>query len=310
MDIEQLRTFVRVVELGSFAAAARQVAIAPSMVTRSIAALEHELALRLFQRTTRRLSLTEAGTAYYEEVRGALNAVDRAADVARATETEVGGPVRVTSSVAFGQTRLLPLLAALHETHPALRIELVLTDTTLDLVAERIDLAIRLGPDDDSSLVGVRLADVRFHIVASPDYLARHGHPADPADLAHRECLRLPLAGFRTLWSFRAAHGEARSVPVDGWLVVSTALALHRAASSGLGPAMLADWLVADDLASGRLIDLFPQHEVSATGFDSAVWLLYPSRAYVPRRVRVVMDALRQGLEGRCVPGRGRSGGA
>ena len=307
MDIEQLRTFVRVVELGSFAAAARHFAIAPSMVTRSIAALEHELALRLFQRTTRRLSLTEAGTAYYEEVHGALDAVDRAADVARATETEVGGPVRVTSSVAFGQTRLLPLLAALHGTHPAIRIDLVLTDTTLDLVAERIDLAVRHGPDVDSSLVGVRLADVRFRVVASPAYLARHGRPAEPAELGGRECLRLPLAGFRTLWSFRTADGEADAVPVDGWLVVSTALALHRAALSGLGPAMLADWLVDDDLASGRLIDLFPQHEVSATGFDSAVWLLYPSRAYVPRRVRVVVDALRQGLEGGRPPQSTRS---
>ena len=306
MDIHRLRVFIDVVHHGSFAAAARHLDMAPSMVTRSVAALERELGVRLMQRTTRRLSLTEAGVAYYERVRGVLEGLDRAGDEARATTGDVTGLVRMTSSVTFGQTVLVPLLPALRERHPGLRLELNLTDTRLDLVAERVDLAVRLGPAQDSSLVGQRLVPIRYRVCASPAYLAQRGRPRQPADLTQRDCLRQPLPGFRTQWKFRSVDGALQLVDVDGWPMLSNALALHRAALDGLGPALLADWLVDVDLAAGRLVDLFPHHEVTAANFDAAVWLLYASRAYIPRRVRAVVEFLKQ----RISPAPGPQGGA
>lgn len=293
MNIEQLRTFVVVVQQGSFAAAARQLGMAPSMVTRSVAALERELGVRLMQRSTRKLSLTEAGAAYYEHVCSALDLLERASDQAHNAAGEVTGAVRVTASVAYGQMVIVPVLPALHQLHPGLEIDLLLTDALVDLVAERVDIAVRLGPAVDSSLVGMQLASTRYRVCASPAYLKGHGKPRLPADLAHCDCLRFPLPGFRTQWKFRVANGPVETVDVHGWLVLSTALALHRAALDGLGPVLLADWVVGADLACGRLVDLFPEHEVTATSFDSAVHLLYASRAYVPRRVRAVVDFLK-----------------
>jgi len=293
MDLQQLRTFVDVVHQGSFAAAARQLDMAPSMVTRSVAALERELGVRLMQRTTRKLSLTEAGAAYYEHVCSALELLERASDEAHSVTGEVRGAVRVTASVSYGQMVIVPVLPALHQLHPGLEIDLLLTDRLVDLVAERVDIAVRLGPAVDSSLVGMQLASARYRVCASPAYLESHGQPRMPADLAQCDCLRFPLPGFRTQWKFRVADGPVEIVDVHGWLVLSTALALLRAALDGLGPVLLADWVVAPDLACGRLVDLFPGHEVTGTSFDSAVCLLYASRAYVPRRVRTVVDFLK-----------------
>jgi DNA-binding transcriptional LysR family regulator len=293
MDIQHLKTFVEVVQQGSFAGAARQLEIDPSAVTRAVAALEATLGARLLQRTTRKLALTEAGASYLERVRPLLEELDRAGEELQDSTAQVRGTVRVTASVAYGQTVLVPLMPALHAAHPSLEVDLLLSDAVFDLVSQRIDVALRLGPAMDSSLVGMRLRPVRFRVCASPAYLQQHGSPRRPADLAQCDCLRFPLPGYRTQWSFRDPQGTTESVAVGGWLVMSTALALHRGALDGLGPALLGDWLIDADLAAGRLVDLFPDHEVTATNFDSAVWLLYASREHVPRRVRAFVDFMK-----------------
>jgi DNA-binding transcriptional LysR family regulator len=191
---------------------------------------------------------------------------------------------------------LVPLLPALRGAHPALKVDLLLTDSVVDLVSQSIDVAVRLGPSIDSSLVGMKLRPVRFRVCASPAYLRRHGRPRKPEDLAQCDCLRFPLPGYRTQWTFRDSKGQTEMVAVDGWLVMSTALALHRAALDGLGPVLLGDWLVDADLKAGRLIDLFPDYEPTATNFDSAVWLLYASREHVPQRVRAFIDFVKKKL--------------
>jgi DNA-binding transcriptional LysR family regulator len=291
MDIRYLKTFVEVVQQGSFAGAARALEMDPSAVTRAVAALEDTLGARLLQRTTRRVALTEAGAGYLERVRPLLDELTRAGEDLQHAAGEVRGVVRVTASVAYGQTVLVPMLPALHAAHPGLEMDLVLSDAVVDVVAQRIDVALRLGPAVDSSLVGLKLATVRPRVVASPAYLKRHGRPRTPQDLAQCECLRFPLPGYRTQWSFRERDSQPmQTVAVRGWLVMSTALALHRAALDGLGPALLSDWLVGPDLDAGRLVDLFPNHEATATNFDSAVWLLYASREHVPQRVRAFVD--------------------
>lgn len=296
MDIDQLKTFVEVVRQGSFAGAARAMNLDPSKVTRAVAALETELGARLLQRSTRRLSLTEGGEHYLAQVAPLLNELDLATEELRTGSGQLRGLVRITASVGFGHTVLVPLLPVLHERHPGLEVDLLLSDAVVDLVTQRVDIALRLGPAVDSSLIGQRLRSVRFRVVASAAYLKAFGRPRRPCDLAHCACLRFPLPGYRTLWRFRdAPGGDVEEVHIQGWMLASSALALRQAALDGLGPALLADWLVDADVRAGRLVDLFPSVEATATQFDSAVWLLYASReSQLPQRVRAVLTLLRE----------------
>lgn len=298
MNLEQLRTFVEVVRQGSFAGAARFLDLEPSKVTRAVAALEAELGVRLLQRTTRQLSLTEGGESYLAQVSPLLAELDLAAEELRAGSGVLRGLVRITASVAFGQTVLVPLLPEFHRQYPGLELDLMLTDAVVDLVSQRVDIALRLGPAANSSLIGQRLREVRFRVVASPSYLKQHGHPKRPADLADCRCLRFQLPGYRALWRFRGEpEGQVEEVPIQGWLVASNALALRQAALDGLGPALLADWLIEEDLHDGLLVDLFPHLEATATDFDSAVWLLYAAREkQLPKRVLMVLALLRDQL--------------
>jgi DNA-binding transcriptional LysR family regulator len=298
MDTEHLKVFVEVVQQGSFAAVARKFDIDPSGVTRAIAALEKDLGLRLLERTTRQLLLTEAGKVYHENACKLLQGLQQAADEARDLAGRPAGVVRVTASVTYGYAVILPLLPALREAHPSLEIDLLLSDSIVDLLAERIDVALRLRQETDTSLVGTRLARIRYHVCASPEYLERQAGLATPAELSERDCLRCSLHDYRTQWKFRDPTGTVQAINVSGWLVVSNSLALHRAALDGHGPALLADWLVADDLAAGRLIDLFPDYEATPTDFDNAVWLLHTSRSYVPRRVRAFIEFMKRRIRG------------
>ena len=294
VDTEQLRTFVEVVRLGSFASAARQLETDPSVVTRSIAALEKDLGIRLLERTTRRLALTEAGASYHDSVCTLLKDLQRACDEARDLAGQPEGVVRVTTSTTYGNTVIVPMLPALCEAYPGLQIDLLLTDAVVDLVAQRVDVALRLRQVVDSSLVGTRLARIRYHVCASPAYLKKHGAPRTPADLAAHDCIRCPLPGYRTQWKFRGPTGAVEVVDVAGRLILSNSLGLHRASLDGMGPALLPDWLVGPDLAAGRLIDLFPGREATPTDFDNSIWLLHTSRSYVPSRVRAFIDFVKR----------------
>ena len=293
MDMAALMTFVEAAQRGSFAAVARDRGQDPSSVSRVVAALEAELGVRLLQRTTRAMVLTEAGETYLARVLPLIDEFARAQDEAASLRADPVGVLRLTASVAFGQVCLVPLLPNLRSAFPRLKLELVLTDSNLDLVADRIDLAIRLAPSFRADVVGVRLFPTRYRVVASPDYLVREGRIATPDDLRSRSSLLMSLPEFRSRWLLRRG-GETLDVPVRGDVVISSALALRAAAVSGLGPALLADWLVQDDLAAGRLVDALPDYEATATTFDTAAWLLHPSREYLPRKVRSVMDFLRK----------------
>jgi DNA-binding transcriptional LysR family regulator len=299
MDTQHLRTFIEVVRQGSFAAAARRLDLGCSQVTRAVAALEAELGARLMHRTTRKLTLTESGAAYFRRVSELMNELDEASDDVRASTGETRGLVRLTASMALGQKLVLPLLGKLHAKHPGLQLDLRFTDAVVDLIGQQVDIALRQSHTVDGSLIGVRLGPLRFRVCASPDYISQHGRPKEPAELAHRDCLRFAVPGVHSAWSFKQvgiADAEIEVVPIGGWLAGSSALSLLEAALEGLGPVLLADWLVDPDIAAGRLVDLFPQHEATSTSFDNGVWLLFPSREHLPRRVRVVVDFLREEL--------------
>lgn len=293
MDTAHIRLFIEVARRGSFATVARDHNIDPSSVSRTVAALEDDLGVRLFQRSTRRVALTEAGHLYLARVEGLVDELDHARDDALTVSAGPVGSLRLTTSVAFGYQCLVPLLPAFRSSYPALKLDLLLTDENLDLLAERVDLAIRLGPGEDSAMIGSKLMSTQYRVCASPEYLKTHRVPNKPQDLAGHNCLLFSLPEFRLRWLFRDRKGKIEEVPVAGDVVMSNALVLRQAAVAGVGPVLLPSWLVDEDIASGRLLDLFPAHRATATHFDTAAWLLYPSRAYLPNKVRVMIDFLR-----------------
>ncbi|MGR8918279.1 MAG: LysR family transcriptional regulator [Gammaproteobacteria bacterium] len=296
MKITAIQLFVDVMRAGGFAAAAAESGRDPSSVSRAIAALERKLGVKLFERTTRRFEPTEAGRLYFEQVEPLLDELGQAAARARDLSTRPGGVLRVSTSVAFGCEVLAPLAGELRQHYPELELDVAMSDARIDLVAERIDVAIRLGPPPPDDLVRVRLMPTRHRVCAAPGWLARHGQPAAPAALGDHDCVRFPYAGFRERWRFRDRAGREMRVGVGGSVVMSSALAVKRCVLDGLGPGLLADWMIGGELAAGSLVDLFPDHDVTATGFDTAAWLLYPSRAYVPLKLRVFIDFLTERL--------------
>jgi DNA-binding transcriptional LysR family regulator len=298
MELSVLQTFVDVVKQGSFAAVARDRNVDPSSVSRAIASLEEELGIRLLQRTTRRLSPTEAGMAYFQRIEPLVEEMQQAIDVATDMSGQPKGTLRITASVSFGLKRIVPLLPNFRSMYPDLTVDLLLTDTTVDLFTERIDLAIRLGLLADSTLIAQQLMKTHYFVCAGPQYLKQTGYPKTPSDIELHNCLLFPLAGFRSRWRFKNSNREETEVLVQGDTIISNAIALQQCAIAGMGLALLPNWLIEDDLRDGRLVNVFPSYDVTATEFDTAAWLVYPSRAYVPLKVRVFIDFLKPLISG------------
>ncbi|WP_282610297.1 LysR family transcriptional regulator [Pelagibius sp. Alg239-R121] len=296
MELKNLELLLDVVRQGSFAAAARNHDLDPSSVSRAVAAMEEEVGVRLLQRTTRHLSLTEAGELYLQRVEPLVEEMDRAREEALAVSAIPHGTLRLSTSVAFGQRCIVPLLADLRATHADLKLELLLTDENVDLIAERIDLAIRLAPSVSADVIGSKLMTTRYRVCASRGYLDNCGPVREPNDLTGCSCLLFTFPAFRSRWLFRDRQDHLREIPVSGEIAISNALALRHAALAGLGPALLADWLIDQDIAEGRLVDLFPNYSVAATTFETGAWLLYPSRSFLPNKVRATIDFLRARL--------------
>jgi DNA-binding transcriptional LysR family regulator len=297
MDLADLEIFVAVVRRGNFAAVAKERDLDPSSVSRSIAKLEGVLGLRLLQRTTRRVTLTEAGEIYLARIEPLVEELVGAQEAAAGTSEAPRGTLRLTASVTFGQVRIVPLLAELRALYPDLKVVGLFTDAIVDLVAERVDLAIRLAPTIEGDLIAAKLMDTHWRVVASPGYVAAHPRLAQPSDLGRHRCVLFNLRPYRTRWTFRNRAGRLEDVPIEGDIVLAPAGAIRDAALAGLGPALLPDWLIDEDIAAGRLVDAFPNHAVTATAFDTAAWLVYPSRAFLPNKVRVVIDFLRERID-------------
>jgi DNA-binding transcriptional LysR family regulator len=296
MDVSNLQVFVEVMRAGSFAAVARVRDVDPSAISRAVASLEQELGARLFQRTTRRLTPTEAGSAYFERVAGAVDEVIHASEAVAEVGSQPTGLLRVTASASFGQLRIVPLLPKFAGLYPQLAVELLLVDAVLDLVTERIDLAVRLAPLRNSTLVAERLMPVTFHVCASPAYLKKMGRPRSPYEVAEHNCLLFPVPGSRSRWKFKGANGKMIEVAVSGRTLIANSLALRQCALAGMGLAVLPNWLVDEQLRDGSLVSVFPNVQVAATEFSTAAWLVHPSRTHVPLKVRAMIDFLRQHL--------------
>lgn len=293
MDLEALKTVALVARHGSFAAVSRVLDVDPSSVSRLVAGVETELGLRLFQRTTRTLSVTEEGAAYLARIEPLLEEFDHAQDMARDAARQPAGTLRMTASVAFAHECIVPHLGSFTAKYPEMALELLPTDANMDLAGNAIDLAIRLAPMPSGDVISTRLMSTRYVVCAAPEYLAAHPKLESPTDLANHPCLRFALPHYRMRWRFRRPGSDPVEVDVSGPMIIANALSLRRATVAGFGPALLADWLIASDLAEGRLVSVFPDWDCTATEFDTAAWALYPSRTYLPQKVRVMIDFLR-----------------
>ncbi len=293
MDLESLDLFVEVARKRSFAAVAKERNVDPSSVSRAIADLEAELGVRLFHRTTRTMTLTEAGDIYLARVEPLAEELSHAFEAARQVAGPPRGLLRLTASVTFGQTRILPLLGEFRALYSDIGLECLFTDANVDLVADRIDLAVRLAPTIEGDLIAAKLMDTRYRVVASRDYLAHNAPLARPTDLKAHKVLRFNLRDIRDSWLFRDASGNVESVPIDGDITLAPAGSLLDAAIAGLGPALLPNWLVDGAIRRDDLVDVFPAFQAAATTFDTAAWLVYPSRAFLPGKVRAMVNFLR-----------------
>ncbi|MEP3045438.1 MAG: LysR family transcriptional regulator [Roseibium sp.] len=288
-----LKTALLVRDLGSFAAAARLLDLDASSVSRVVAQIENDIGFRLFQRSTRSLAPTGEGELYLNRIEPLIEELEAAGDEARTTAASPRGTLRMTASISFVQECLMPILPEFRQKYPDIEIDLLASDANLDLQADGIDLAVRFGPSPKVDLIVTKLMTTSYRIVASPDYIEKNGPVAEPNDLSERECLRFSLPGFRTVWQFQRGSGDAFQVPVSGSTVFSNALSIRSAARLGMGVALLPIMLVERDLEKGALIDLLPNYRCAANSFETAAWLLYPSRSYLPKKVRVMVDFLK-----------------
>ena len=287
--LNSMALFVDVVGAGSFSEAGRRRGLAPSSVTRSINALEDQLGVRLLNRSTRKLSLTEAGRLYHERSRRIIAEVEDARLSVSQLEAAPRGTLRMNVPVVFGRLHVAPALPAFLARYPALQIDLSMTDGFIDLVEEGVDLAVRIGELEDSSLIARRLAPNRRVICASPDYLRRAGVPRVPEDLRAHNCLIYKRQAGRAVWRLRDAHGTV-DIEVGGTLRANNADALHAAARGGLGLVILPTWMVGPDIQSGALRRVFAAYEVSPGALDSSIYAVFPYNRHLSPKVRAMVD--------------------
>ncbi|HEY9191568.1 MAG TPA: LysR family transcriptional regulator [Methyloversatilis sp.] len=294
--LDAMRMFVRVAELGSFSAAALQLGLARSVVTRQVAALESHLGTKLMARSTRRLSLTSAGTAYLEKCRVILNLVEAAETGIAEEHLSPRGPIRIGLPLSFGLKRLGPLLLRFAQRYPDVSLDMDYTDRRVNLIEEGIDLSIRITARLEPGDVARRIGSSRLIVVASPDYLARHGTPRHPDELVHHECLGYTAGGSQA-WSF-VVDGQTRTVAVRSRINAGNGDVLTEAAALGMGIACQPDFIVDSFIESGRVRTIlagFPTPELG-------IHVVLPGNRHVPHRVRVLMDFLAEELRSGASP--------
>lgn len=282
----EMMVFVRVVEAGSFSEAARLMLMTPSTVSKLIARLEARLGVRLIERSTRRLALTEEGQFYYERSQKLLGQLDETEQQIAHGGAEAEGIVRVTSSVSFGTTALEALLPAFFEAYPKVIVDLSLSDEVVDLYLDRTDVAIRVGKLTDSNLMARKIGETKRCIVASPAYLKRHGTPKTPEDLIHHNCLGFNFRRAMPVWPMREG-GRIVERMLSGSLLVNNGDTLRRMAIAGVGIIRLADYHLRGPIERGELVELLADSDI---GVVDDVHALFRGSQFLPARVRSFLD--------------------
>jgi DNA-binding transcriptional LysR family regulator len=287
LDLNAALVLVRVVQAGSFRGAARALGMPKSTVSRKVTELEERLGARLLLRTTRTLSLTDAGAAFVEEAEAAIARLDAAEAAVAELQRAPRGRLRVTATVPLGQLFLAPIITAFLEAYPGVEVVLHLTDRAVDLVKERFDVAFRAGALPDPSLIARLVGGSSYRVVASPDYLARNGTPARPSDLTAHRCLRFTRLGaaIRTTWPFGKGK-RAIEIQVAGNFASDDFVALRVAAERGLGIARLPQLIVHDAIRAGRLVSLLDAHAPPPTPLH----IVHVGGRHLPPRTRAFLD--------------------
>jgi DNA-binding transcriptional LysR family regulator len=280
--LQAMEMFVRVVETGSFSKAAREFATTQPTVTKQIAATEERLKVRLLNRNTRGVSLTEPGALYYEKCKSIVRDAEAADNVVRLRQTQAQGLLRVGSSVAFGRRVIVPLALDFMREHPQLQVDLSFEDRYTDLVAQGIDVALRMGKLADSALGARFLGTNPWLMVASPKYLRRAGTPKRPADLSGHETLIYSSVQGNDVWRVLSPRGEAVTVPVTARLRSNNLSAVLAAARSHMGIAALPWYVAADSLNAGAIVEVLKGHSLP----EQEIHAVYPSPKLVPQKVQ------------------------
>ncbi|WP_255987621.1 LysR family transcriptional regulator [Chitinolyticbacter albus] len=292
VDLNRLVYFAAVVETGGFTAAAERLGVAKAIVSQQVARLERELAVTLFTRTTRRVTLTEAGERLHADCLPSLVGMEQAIGRVGASQQAPRGLLRLTAPPDYAGSVIAPVIARLARQYPELQIELIASNEVMDLVESRIDVAIRLGWLKNSSLRAAALGDFEQWVVATPEYLARSVPVAAPQDLARQAWLSLTLLSAPLTWRFTHLLGDVQQVRMHGAIKVNSPQALHALLLNQAGIGVLPHYLVQADVAAGRLTRVLPDWQLPRGG----IYAVYPASRHVPAKVRVLIDALREQL--------------
>jgi DNA-binding transcriptional LysR family regulator len=284
---QAIRAFVQVVESRSFVRAAERLGLSTTALSRHVAELEAHLQTRLLQRTTRRISLTETGRAFYERCGQILSELDEAEREAAQEMAEPRGTIRLTTSINFGMRQVTPAIASFLSRYAQVKFDVSLSDRIVDIVEEGFDLAIRVGATGAENLVARKLGETRLVACASPGYLSRHGAPASPEDLSRHNCLTYEYA-LRDTWTFRDGAGRERDVRVGGSLNSNNGDLNAAAAMHGVGIALEPDFIVGTHLKSGNLVPVLDAFKAPVT----PIYAVYPSRRFLPLKIRTFVDFL------------------
>lgn len=279
--------FVAVVESGGFSSAARMLGVSKSAVSKRINQLERSLGVRLLHRTTRKLSLTEAGERYFEHAAQALIAADKAEDAVTELQGEPQGKLKISSPMSFGRLHVAPLIPKLLKRYPKLQVELIMDDRPVDLVATGLDVAIRSGPGSmpASALIARKLTPLRQVLCASPDYIKHYGMPGTPAELTAHNCILFSLSSDANEWTL-IGDNTPETVSVSGNYSVNNSEALLEALREGIGIGRLPTFVAGPDLKTGRLVKLFESYRIP----DHTFYAVFPEREYLPAKVRAFLD--------------------
>ncbi|HEX4857926.1 MAG TPA: LysR family transcriptional regulator [Usitatibacteraceae bacterium] len=294
--LHAMTVFVHVVEQGGFARAAERLDLSASAASRRVAELESHLGARLLNRTTRRLSLTEAGQAFHERAIQLLADLEEAEATAASATARPKGTIKLTCSVAFGVRHLAPAIGAFQAVHPEVLFDVSLSDRFVDLVEEGVDLAVRIGELGNPALVARRIGQMRLVACAAPAYLQRHGTPRRPEDLVRHNCLSYEYAPTKGQWRFFDRKGTERRVRIAGSVHANSGEMLASIAAEGVGIALEPDFIVNPLIAAGRLVPILKSHPVPETG----IYAVYPSRRHLSAKVRAFVDFLAQRFGRQC----------
>jgi len=285
MNLEHIKVFVAVYRTRNFTLVANTLNVAPSSVSRAVASLEDSLKTRLFQRTTRTLTPTQAGEHYFSRVASVIEELE---NVHKEISDDARGPtgcLRVTASVSYGQIVIAPNLHKFYQRYPNIEIEMVLSDSPIDIVSNQIDLAVRHGRMQNSSLIARRLSKVTYSMVASADYIKHAPTITSPDHICDHPLITFTYDGFQNEWELQKLS-ETRKISITPILSVTNAKAILECVKSGLGLGTLADWTIQHDIDSGALVRVLPDWQVAGHQSDSAIWLVYPSRTFIPAKTR------------------------